>query len=99
MTQIEELRQKYMECETSLAKSQEQGKRQAMLIQQYETTIDVLKEELEGEREIRMQLEGTISVKYEMEKQKANRKMAEQQREIEELRKVIKSKDLCIMQL
>jgi hypothetical protein len=59
----------------------------------------VLKDELEGEREIRMQLEGTISVKYEMEKEKANRKMAEQQREIEELRKVIKSKDLCIMQL
>lgn len=54
---------------------------------------------MEGEREIRMQLEGTISVKYEMEKEKANRKMAEQQREIEELRKVIKSKDLCIMQL
>lgn len=59
----------------------------------------MLKDELEGEREIRMQLEGTISVKYEMEKEKANRKMAEQQREIEELRKVIKSKDLCIMQL
>ena len=59
----------------------------------------MLKDELEGEREIRMQLEGTISVKYEMEKEKGNRKMAEQQREIEELRKVIKSKDLCIMQL
>ncbi len=42
---------------------QEENRGQAMLLQEYEQTIDILKDELEGERERRLQLENAIGNK------------------------------------